>query len=108
MDRNSFAGVQFCIMEKELNNIKKELTARIYDIFQKQFNGNKTHFARRVGCSEKAVRLLFDFGQGMSLNLLLKISHAVGKTPSELLDGLALPADLEVPQPDKKKPGTDD
>lgn len=42
-------------MEKELNEIKKELTARIYHIFQKQFDGNKTQFARKVGCSEKAV-----------------------------------------------------
>jgi hypothetical protein len=95
-------------MEKELNEIKKELTARIYVIFQKQFNGNKTLFARKVGCSEKAVRLLFDFGQGMSLNLLLKICHAIGMTPSELLDGLALKKDAEVPQPNKKKADTAD
>lgn len=91
-------------MEKELNKIKKQLTARIYVIFQKDFDGNKTLFARTVGCDEKAIRLLFDFGQGMSLNLLLKIARAIGKTPSELLDGLALPQDVEVPHPGKRKP----
>lgn len=96
--------MQFCIMEKELNEIKEQLTARIYLIFQKDFNGNKTLFARTVGCDEKAIRLLFDFGQGMSLNLLLKISRAIGKTPSELLEGLALPKDVQVPQPDNRKP----
>ncbi|QRY55554.1 hypothetical protein [Sphingobacterium siyangense] len=90
-------------MEKELNEIKKQLTARIHLVFQQNFNGNKTLFARTVGCDEKAIRLLFDFGQGMSLNLLLKIARAIGKTPSELLDGLALPQDVDVPQPDKRK-----
>lgn len=45
----------------------------------------------RVDCSEKAVRLLFDFGSGMSLNLLLKLSHAIGQTPSELLQCLHFP-----------------
>lgn len=95
--------MQFCNMQKELDDIKKQLTERIRIVFQEEFGGNKSLFATKVGCSEKAVRLLFDFGSGMSLNLLLKISHAIGQTPSELLQGLALPDNIEIPKRDKGK-----
>lgn len=90
-------------MEKELDEIKRQLTERIRVVFNEEFDGNKTRFANKVGCSEKAIRLLFDFDSGMSLNLLLKISHAISKTPSELLEGLSLPKDTKVPERNKRK-----
>ena len=70
--------------------IKVEVTKRIYDLFMKKFNGNKLQFAKAAGCDEKALRLLFDEGQGMTLNLLFKLAAALDTTPSELLNGLTL------------------
>lgn len=75
-------------MQKELEEIKKEVTSRIHELFLEKFKGNKRHFADAVGCSDKTIRLLFDFGQGMTLNLLFKIANALETTPSDLLKDL--------------------
>lgn len=77
-------------MQEELDKIKAEITKRIHDKFLVQFEGNKRKFARAVGCDEKAVRLLFDEGSGMTLNFLFKIGKALKVDPSELLKGLHL------------------
>ncbi len=53
-----------------------------------KYGGNKLQFAQAVGCNEKTIRLLFDKGQGMSLNLLFKLANALDVEASELLKGL--------------------
>ncbi len=55
-----------------------------------KFAGNKLQFAKAAGCDEKAIRLLFENKQGMTLNLLFKLAQALDITPSKLLEGLAL------------------
>jgi len=77
-------------MQNQLDEIKKEVTQRIHKEFLIKFDGNKTHFAKKAGCSEKTIRLLFDFDQGMTLNLLFKLAFALDISVTELLQGLAL------------------
>jgi len=55
-----------------------------------KFAGNKLQFAKAAGCDEKTLRLLFEQGQGMTLNLLFKLAYALEVAPSELLEGLSL------------------
>lgn len=55
-----------------------------------KFAGNKLQFAKAAGCDEKTLRLLFEHGQGMTLNLLFKLAYALEVSPSELLEGLSL------------------
>lgn len=77
-------------MQNQLDSIKVEVTKRVHDLFMAKFQGNKLQFAKAAGCDEKALRLLFDEGQGMTLNLLFKLAFALDTTPSELLKGLTL------------------
>ena len=77
-------------MQKELDDIKKEVTQRIYKEFETKFNGNNRKFAKAVGCNEKTIRLLFDHHQGMSLNLFFKLAAAIEISPSKLLEGLQM------------------
>jgi len=76
--------------EKQLEKLKKEVTKRLYELFMAKYNGNKLKFAKEAGCDEKAIRLLFDEGQGMTLNLMFKLCHTLGISPSELLKGLEI------------------
>lgn len=55
-----------------------------------KYAGNKSQFAKAAGCNEKTLRLLFEHNQGMTLNLLFKLSFALDTTASELLAGLTL------------------
>lgn len=55
-----------------------------------KFAGNKLQFAKTAGCDEKTLRLLFEQGQGMTLNLLFKLAFALDISPSELLEGLSI------------------
>lgn len=75
-------------MQKQLDEIKSEVVKRIEKVFLSDFDGNNRKFARAVGCDEKTIRLLFNNNQGMTLNLLFKISRAIKISPSELLEGL--------------------
>lgn len=77
-------------MQQQLDKIKVEVTKRVYDRFMEKFAGNKLQFAKAAGCDEKALRLLFEQGQGMSMNLLFKLASALEVSPSELLEGLSL------------------
>lgn len=77
-------------MDKELNDIKKEVTQRIYKEFVNKFDGNNRQFAKAVGCNEKTIRLLFDHNQGMTLNLFFKLAAAIDIKPSKLLEGLQI------------------
>jgi DNA-binding Xre family transcriptional regulator len=58
-----------------------------------KYEGNKLRFAKDAKCDEKAIRLLFDEGQGMTLNLMFKLCHTLDITPSELLKGLEIKKD---------------
>lgn len=78
------------MQHKQLEILKIELTNRIYDRFIKEFDGNKSKFAVACNCDEKAIRKIFNNEQGITINLLLKISRALGTTPSELLQGIEL------------------
>ncbi|MGQ2985358.1 helix-turn-helix domain-containing protein [Flavobacterium sp.] len=75
-------------MQKELDDIKREVTQRIYKEFQSKFEGNNRKFAKAVGCDEKTIRLIFDHNQGMTLNLFFRIAAAIEVEPSVLLEGL--------------------
>ncbi|MCW2119101.1 helix-turn-helix domain-containing protein [Flavobacterium sp. 7A] len=89
-----FSCVGFiCYVQSELDKIKETLTERIRILFMEQHNGNKLQFAKKVGCDEKTLRLIFDKNQGMTMNLFFKIAHALNIDPSELIKGLKI--DLE-------------
>ena len=76
-------------MQSQLYSLKEELTDRIYKRFMVKFKGNKLQLAKAANCDEKTIRKLFDENkQGMSINLLFKLTHALDVTPSELLNGL--------------------
>lgn len=75
-------------MQNQLDEIKEKLTKRIYILFLEQYDGNKLRFAKAVGCDEKTLRLIFDFNQGMTLNLFFKIAKALIVEPSELIKEL--------------------
>jgi len=80
----------FCIMKKQLEEIKKQVTERIHKAFMDKYDGNKSKLAKAAGCDEKTLRLLFDGGSGMTLNLLFKLAYALDIEPSELLRDLSL------------------
>jgi DNA-binding Xre family transcriptional regulator len=82
-------------MQKQLDILKETITKRIYTLFMEKYNGNKSRFAKDAGCNEKTIRLLFDHNQGMTLNLLFKISYALNVQPSELLKELNLNSDFK-------------
>jgi hypothetical protein len=77
-------------VQTELDNIKETLTKRIYILFMEKHNGNKLQFAKKVGCDEKTLRLIFDNNQGMSMNLFFKIAYALEIEPSELIKDLKI------------------
>jgi DNA-binding Xre family transcriptional regulator len=77
-------------VQTELDELKEALTERIRILFMEQHNGNKLQFAKKVGCDEKALRLIFDKNQGMTMNLFFKIAHALEISPSELLKDLKI------------------
>lgn len=77
-------------MQNQLDSIKEKLTKRIHILFMEKYDGNKLKFAKSVGCDEKTIRLLFDFNQGMTLNLFFKIANALDVEPSFLIQDLKI------------------
>lgn len=77
-------------MQNQLEDIKSVLTKRIYALFIEKYEGNKSKFAKEVGCDEKTIRLIFDHNQGMTLNLFFKIAKALEVEPSELIKDLKI------------------
>ncbi|WP_291097090.1 MULTISPECIES: XRE family transcriptional regulator [unclassified Flavobacterium] len=77
-------------MQSELDEIQLEITKRIYKLFLEKFNGNKLAFAKAAKCDEKTIRRLFDNKQGMTINLLSKISFALKIKPSYLIENLSI------------------
>lgn len=82
-------------MQKELDTIKNELIKKIYNLFIQKYEGNKSRFAREVGCNERTIRRLFENNQGMTINLFFKIAFALNVKPSELLDDIFLTREKE-------------
>lgn len=79
-----------CFVQSQLDQIKETLTERIRILFMEKHNGNKLQFAKKIGCDEKTLRLLFDKNQGMTMNLFFKIAYALEIDPSELIKDLKL------------------
>jgi len=77
-------------MQKDLADIEAELVERIYSLFMKVYNGNKSEFARVAQCRESTVRRIFRNEQGITINLLLRISAALNVSASDLLNGLKI------------------
>jgi hypothetical protein len=55
-----------------------------------KYKGNKLQFAKKVGCDEKTIRLVFDKNQGMTMNLFFKIAFALEIEPSELIKDIKI------------------
>ncbi|MGQ2982968.1 helix-turn-helix domain-containing protein [Flavobacterium sp.] len=75
-------------MQKQLEEIEKELSQRIYKEFLVKFNGNKSQFARASNCTEGTVRRIFKNEQGITVNLLLRFCFALEISIIDLLRGL--------------------
>ena len=77
-------------MQKQADEIEVELIQRIYKLFLKKFNGNKSEFAKASQCSETTIRRIFRNEQGITINLLLRMCKALNKSTSEILEGLSI------------------
>jgi len=77
-------------VQKDLEQIEKELSERIFDLFLKKFNGNKSEFARAAQCRESTIRRILKNEQSITFNLLLRIANALDIELSELTKGLSL------------------
>ncbi|WP_395044265.1 helix-turn-helix domain-containing protein [Flavobacterium sp.] len=82
--------ILFVFVQKQLDEIKETLTKRIYILFMEKYNGNKSRFAKDVGCDEKTLRLIFNNKQGMTMNLFFKIANALKIKPEDLIKGLQI------------------
>lgn len=75
-------------MQKSIENIEAEVIDRIYKIFITKYNNNKSAFAKASGCSETTIRRVLRKEQGITINLLLRISLALDTSVSELFEDL--------------------
>jgi plasmid maintenance system antidote protein VapI len=75
-------------MEKATEKIELELTERIYKLFLEKYSGNKSAFARACKCRESTIRRILGNQQGITINLLIRISSALDTTVSELFKDL--------------------
>lgn len=75
---------------KDIEILEAELVDRIYKLFLKKYDGNKSSFAKASNCTETTIRRILRNEQGITINLLIRISHALDTTPSELLKGMHL------------------
>lgn len=72
-------------MQKQLEKIEIELAHRIYKLFINKYDGNKSAFARASQCNETTIRRIFRNEQGITINLLIRISKALDIEPNELI-----------------------
>jgi transcriptional regulator with XRE-family HTH domain len=77
-------------MDKELENLEKEISNRLYNIFLIKYEGNKSAFARASDCTEGTIRRVFKNKQSITINLLLRLCQALQISASDLLEGLVL------------------
>ncbi|WP_428229959.1 helix-turn-helix domain-containing protein [Flavobacterium sp.] len=75
---------------KDIEILEAELVDRIYKLFITKFDGNKSSFAKASNCTETTIRRILLNQQGITINLLIRISNALDTTPSELLKGMHL------------------
>jgi len=77
-------------MQKEIEKIESQLADRIYKLFMEKYNGNKSMFAKASDCAETTVRRILRKEQGITVNLLIRMSNALGVTTSDLMKDLYL------------------
>ena len=77
-------------MQKELDKIESEIIERVYLLFQKKYDGNKSAFAKATECSETTIRRVLRKKQGITINLLLRIADALDTTVSDLMKDLKI------------------
>lgn len=75
---------------KDIEILEAELVDRIYKLFLKKYDGNKSSFARDSNCTETTIRRILRNEQGITINLLIRMANALDTTPSELLKGMHL------------------
>lgn len=76
-------------MHEQVDEIKKILTSRILQTFYgKVHDRNKLRFTKGMGCDKKAIRLLFNYNQGMTISLFFKITNTLDIEPSGLIKDL--------------------
>ena len=73
---------------KDAEILETELVERIYKLFLKKYDGNKSSFARDSSCTETTIRRILKNQQGITVNLLIRIANALETTSSELLKDL--------------------
>ena len=76
-------------MQNQVDQIEAELVQRLYKLFLVKFNGNNSEFARASKCTETTVRRVFKNEQGITINLLLRMCHALNINPNELFEGVS-------------------
>lgn len=77
-------------MQKQVEQIERELIERIYKLFLTKYNGNNSAFAKVSQCTETTVRRLFNYKQGMTINLLLRMAYALDVSVNDLLEGFII------------------
>lgn len=75
-------------MQKEVNKREVELVEKLYKLYLVKFNGNNSEFARASLCSETTIRRVFKNEQGITLNLFLRMCHALNVNATEIFEGL--------------------
>jgi plasmid maintenance system antidote protein VapI len=81
-------------MQKQLEKIEIELAKRIYKLFIVKFDGNKSAFARAAECKETTIRRIFRNQQGISVNLLLRLTFALEISITDLFKELEIKKEL--------------
>ncbi len=76
-------------MQKQVDQIEIELIQRIYKLFLEKFNGNNSAFAEASQCSETTIRRIFSGKQGVTINLFLRMCHALNIDTREIFEGLS-------------------
>jgi plasmid maintenance system antidote protein VapI len=71
-------------MQKDIEKIELQLIDQIYKIYIEKYNDNKSAFAKASGCSETTIRRIFRKEQGITINLLLRMSFALDTTVCKL------------------------
>ena len=75
---------------KDIEKLETKLVDRIYKLFLKKYDGNKSSFARDSNCTETTIRRILRNEQGITINLLIRMANALDTTSSELLKDLNL------------------
>lgn len=77
-------------MQKEIDKIEAQIIERIYKLFQEKYDGNKSAFAKSAECSETTIRRILRNKQGITINLLLRMTQALDTTVSDLMKDLKI------------------